>query len=139
MNRLVSVYPGEFKELMYFGKTYCNPTELLERTVNYQKFKIPHEVLLDEGAIMYNLNWLFQEGTLEYLKDFPKTNICDKLGRETVYKVGLDSSSKRITIIGPLGEIEIKVALDGSVADLVSWSSEAITETLRDLFKYDVY
>jgi hypothetical protein len=139
MSSIVSVYPEEFKDLMYFGKTYCNPTELLERTVNYQKFRIPHEVLLEEGAIMYSLNWLFAEGTLEYLQGFPKTNICDKLGRETVYKIELDSNSKRITIIGPIGEVEIKVALDGSVADLTSWSDEAITETMRDLFRYDVH
>ena len=70
MSSIVSVYPEEFKDLMYFGKTYCNPTELLERTVNYQKFRIPHEVLLEEGAFMYSLNWLFAEGTLEYLQGF---------------------------------------------------------------------
>jgi hypothetical protein len=139
MTNIVSVYPEKFKNLMYFGKTYCNPTELLERTVNYQKFRIPHEVLLDEGAIMYSLNWLFTEGTLEYLQDFPKTWIYDRTGRQTVYKVKLDSSSKRITIFGPLGEIEIKVSLDGSVADLTSWSDEAISETMRDWFKYDVH
>jgi len=138
MTEMITISRDELADKMYFGKTYCNPTELL-RTVNYQKFRIPHEVLLDKGAIMYSLNWLFTEGTLEYLQDFPKTWIYDRTGRQTVYRVKLDSSSKRITIFGPLGEIEIKVALDGSVADLTSWSDEAITETMRDLFKYDVH
>lgn len=139
MNRLVSVYLEEFKELVYFGKTYYNPSRLLEQTVNYRNFKIPHEVLLDEGAIMYPLNWLFADGTLEYLKDFPMTSIYDKLGHKTAYKVSLNSGSRRINIISPFGGVEFGLASDGSMlVDITSFSERALRETMKHLFDYDV-
>lgn len=133
----MTVEPSLLKGVMYFGKTYCNPTELLERTVNYQKFKIPHEVLLDEGAIMYSLPWLFSEETLGYLKDMPRTWICDRTGRETVYKVSRQDDNL-VRIDGPSVEIDVEINQDGSL-EFFSYQSDELQEALKILFDYDVH
>jgi len=136
MTEMITISRDELADKMYFGKTYCNPTELLERTVNYQKFRIPHEVLLDEGAIMYSLPWLFSEETLGYLKDMPKTWICDRTGRETVYKVSRQTDNL-VRIDGPSVEIDVEINQDGSL-EFFSYQSDELQEALRILFDYDV-
>ena len=133
----ITAFEWDFKELRYFGKTYCNPTELLERTVNYQKLGIPHEVLLDEGAIMYSLNWLFTEEALRFLKDFPETYICDKLGNSSIYKVKrledcVDITAYRRTIV------IIRILGSGLLEFVPCTEDYDIYGILKTFFDYDV-
>jgi len=132
----IKVFSWDLKELRYFGKTYYYPPiELLEKTVNYRKLGIPHEVLLDEGAIMYSLNWLFTEEALRFLKDFPETYVCDKLGNSSTYRVKRQEDCVTITAFH---RTIVTVRILGS--GLLEFVTEGynIYRLLKTFFDYDV-
>ena len=131
----LTVNQSDLAKKMYFGKIHCSSTGLLERILICRKFEIPYEILLDEGAIMYSLNWLFQKKSLEYLKTFSKTNICDKTGQESGYEVGLQTGC---IYVFSSQRVDFKTCSDGTLV-LTSHSSHAIFDTLKDLFDYGVY